>query len=182
MHELRQPTTHRFDLILHASITHVDEHHFEVAMCLRREALQGIHQCRSSGRSHDHRKGWSDHSGRIFMETQRRVNAFPTGARPFLHPSVRVAVNAAGCLANAHVVLVANADPAFAELDPELWGVEGKRPIVFDCWRILPVDRLSAIAEIRYLGIGIAGSRINSPATEDPSGGIIQSVPIPWTR
>jgi UDPglucose 6-dehydrogenase len=75
-------------------------------------------------------------------------------ARPFLHPSVRVAANAAGCLANASVVLVANADPAFAELDPALWGVAGKRPIVFDWWRILPVDRLSAIAEIRYLGIG----------------------------
>jgi UDPglucose 6-dehydrogenase len=77
-------------------------------------------------------------------------------ARTGLNPKVVIACSGSECLANAAVVLVANADPAFAAIPTETWSALGKRAIVFDCWRILP-KRLSELVDLRYIGVERGG-------------------------
>jgi len=51
-------------------------------------------------------------------------------------------------------VVVANADPAFRALEPEMLRSAGRKPVVFDYWRLLSAQKFAAAATIRRLGVG----------------------------
>ncbi|MEZ5316632.1 MAG: nucleotide sugar dehydrogenase [Vicinamibacterales bacterium] len=73
-------------------------------------------------------------------------------------PRVGIDVRAspAACLAEAHGVVIATPDPAFAALDPALFESRGPEPrVVFDCWRLLR-RVLEHRPGIRYLGVGLS--------------------------
>ena len=120
---------------------------------------------------------------RALAASGRRVRAWDplagVPARETLEPTIEVACSPAECIAHADVVVVTNPDPAFAAIPPEKWAAAGKRPVVFDCWRILPAERLREFADIRYIGVGSGESphmrdrTIDAPVVVTGAGGFI---------
>jgi UDPglucose 6-dehydrogenase len=58
------------------------------------------------------------------------------------------------CARDADVLVITTAWPQFASLHPaSLCGV-GRRPVIIDCWRVLPKERFEDVADVVYLGYG----------------------------
>ncbi len=76
-------------------------------------------------------------------------------ARMVLGEAVHYATSMAECIAQGNVVVVATPWDEFKQLQPHQL-VHNPRRAVLDCWRILPPDEISAVAD--YLTIGTAQS------------------------
>lgn len=58
------------------------------------------------------------------------------------------------CVDGVDLIVITTPWPAFSALRPDSLKGSGKRPIIIDCWRILPKDRFKEIVDIVYLGYG----------------------------
>ena len=65
---------------------------------------------------------------------------------------VRAADSAEACVRAADVVVITTPWPEFRELSPRLFDRNGVKPVIVDCWRILPSDRFLSVAEVVYPG------------------------------
>ena len=73
-------------------------------------------------------------------------------ARAVLGDRVRAADSAEACVRAADVVVITTPWPEFRELSPRLFDRNGVKPVIVDCWRILPPDRFLSVAEVVYPG------------------------------
>lgn len=60
----------------------------------------------------------------------------------------------AAAVAGADAVVVANDDPVFSALEPGMLRNSGRKPVIFDYWRLLSAQKFAAAATIRHLGVG----------------------------
>ncbi len=79
-------------------------------------------------------------------------------AERILGNGVLYAASAKECVRGADVVVVATAWEEFRTLEPVDFSIDGRRPLVIDCWRILDEERFAKVADILHLG------RSNTPA------------------
>jgi UDPglucose 6-dehydrogenase len=57
----------------------------------------------------------------------------------------------------ADVLVITTPWPIFSSLDPVSLARTGKRPVIIDCWWLLPKERFKAVADVVYLGYGDDG-------------------------
>lgn len=75
------------------------------------------------------------------------------GARLLLDGQVTFAASAADCARQADLLFVATPWDEFRELPPSV--LEGRgRPVVVDCWKILPAEPFARVADLIVLGQG----------------------------
>jgi UDPglucose 6-dehydrogenase len=58
------------------------------------------------------------------------------------------------CVREADLVVITTPWPAFSRLDAASFRRGGKRPVIIDCWRVLPKERFEDVAEVVYVGYG----------------------------
>jgi UDPglucose 6-dehydrogenase len=58
------------------------------------------------------------------------------------------------CAREADVIVITTPWPVFSTLDPTFMRRASKRPVIIDCWRLLPKERFKDTAELVYLGYG----------------------------
>ena len=73
-------------------------------------------------------------------------------ARAVLGGTVRAADSAKACVRTADVVVITTPWPEFRDLSPRFFDRKGVKPVIVDCWRILPSDRFLSVAEVVYPG------------------------------
>lgn len=77
-------------------------------------------------------------------------------AKSVVQGTIEMRETPAECLREADAVVVATPDPAFAMLDPALFGSDSASPrLVVDCWRLLR-QPLEHLAGVRYVGVGLS--------------------------
>jgi UDPglucose 6-dehydrogenase len=79
-------------------------------------------------------------------------DAFEAGA---IDDRIRLVRSLQEAVGAADVVVIANADPAFAALGPD--DLPGRPLVVFDCWRLLRV-RLEGAPNVEYVALGLGPS------------------------
>jgi len=77
-------------------------------------------------------------------------------ARPLLSGAITFASSAEECARQADLLLIATAWDEFRRLSPRSLKDSGRRPVVVDCWRILPEAEFAERAELIVLGRGPA--------------------------
>ena len=77
-------------------------------------------------------------------------------ARPLLRGAITFASSAEECARQADLLLIATAWDEFRRLSPRSLKDSGRRPVVVDCWRILPEAEFAERAELIVLGRGPA--------------------------
>lgn len=91
----------------------------------------------------------------------RRVVAWDpsgaAGARARLDGAVSLAADAATCIAQSDVVVLATAWKDVTALPPAAWGRPGTPRVVIDCWRALRA--LAGVEGVRYQGLGLGEDR-----------------------
>jgi UDPglucose 6-dehydrogenase len=84
------------------------------------------------------------------------------GARAQLEGDITFAASAEECARQADLLLIATAWDEFRRLSPRALKDSGRRPVVVDCWRILPEAEFAERAELIVLGRG-PGAGIATP-------------------
>ncbi|HXJ77685.1 MAG TPA: nucleotide sugar dehydrogenase [Candidatus Methylomirabilis sp.] len=74
-------------------------------------------------------------------------------ARASLGPT-SVAASMDACAREADVLVITTPWPVFRSLDPASLRRAGRRPVVIDCWRLLPRERFEGVADVAHLGSG----------------------------
>jgi len=75
-------------------------------------------------------------------------------ARPLLEGRVRFAASVSECAGEADLLLIATPWEEFKRLLPADLRKGGRRPVVVDCWRILPENVFAATADLVVMGQG----------------------------
>jgi UDPglucose 6-dehydrogenase len=75
-------------------------------------------------------------------------------ARGVLTGKVAFADNCKACLCIADVVAITTPWPEFQQISPQDLKQSNGRTTIFDCWRILPQDKFTAVADYRTIGLG----------------------------
>lgn len=83
-------------------------------------------------------------------------------ARAVLRDKAVVLESAEAVIAQSDVVVIANPDPAFAELDAGAFPQKSPGLVVFDCWRLLD-GKLSGASGIDYRAIGRGSAEAAAP-------------------
>jgi UDPglucose 6-dehydrogenase len=90
-----------------------------------------------------------------------RVSVFDpaamAAARERLGERVRFSDALEECVAGAEAVVIATPWPEFRGLDPSTLAGGERRPLIIDCWRLLPPEALRGRAEVWVLGRGGQG-------------------------
>ncbi len=79
-------------------------------------------------------------------------SAMPAAAE--LLSGARMAATAEECARVSDVLVIATPWPQFAELHPAVFAPRDGRPTIIDCWRLLPREAFTGVADIVYLGRG----------------------------
>jgi UDPglucose 6-dehydrogenase len=82
--------------------------------------------------------------------------AMPAAAK--LLEKVTMAESAVACASVSDVLVITTPWPQFATLSPAAFANRDSRPAIIDCWRLLPRETFSEVADIVYLGRGSAAS------------------------
>ncbi|NYZ17909.1 UDP-glucose/GDP-mannose dehydrogenase family protein [Azospirillum sp. RWY-5-1] len=104
------------------------------------------------------------------VKAGHRVTVYDPAAMPpvraMMGDSIAYADGVEDAVKGAAVVVVATAWDEFRALSPQaLEPADGGRPVVVDCWRILPRDAFADVADILYLGRNTdQGSAHRTPA------------------
>lgn len=75
-------------------------------------------------------------------------------ARAVLGSKAIAAESAEACVRRADVVVIITPWPEFERLSADAFAKVGRKTVVIDCWRVLPEERIGAVAELRYIGTG----------------------------
>jgi UDPglucose 6-dehydrogenase len=75
------------------------------------------------------------------------------GAMAVLQDKVVPMVSAEECVKAVDVLVITTPWPQFKDIPHAAFARSGARRQVLDCWRILPREKLAAVADIHYLGI-----------------------------
>jgi UDPglucose 6-dehydrogenase len=75
-------------------------------------------------------------------------------ARPILQGKVRFAESMSDCAREADLLLIATPWDEFRRLSPADLKRGGRKPVVVDCWRILPEREFASAAELIVMGLG----------------------------
>jgi UDPglucose 6-dehydrogenase len=75
-------------------------------------------------------------------------------SRGALTGNVVFAENSKACLCIADVVVITTPWPEFQQISPQDLKRSNGRATIFDCWRILPQDKFTAVADYRSVGLG----------------------------
>ena len=76
-----------------------------------------------------------------------------------LGDSIGYAESAAECAAQADVLTITTPWPEFQQLSPSALKKGGK-PVIVDCWRVLPRAAFEGVSEYMTLGFGTAGALV----------------------
>jgi len=75
-------------------------------------------------------------------------------AKAVLGGQVVAAESAEACVRRADVVVIMTPWPEFGLLPADAFARTWRKKVVIDCWRMLPVEGIGAVAELRHLGAG----------------------------
>ncbi|HZT25740.1 MAG TPA: nucleotide sugar dehydrogenase [Pseudolabrys sp.] len=77
-------------------------------------------------------------------------------AHAVLGTAVEVTAEPETCVARADILVIATPWPNYKNIPPAAFRRERQQLIVIDCWRLLPLDQFSEVADIVHLGKGSA--------------------------
>jgi UDPglucose 6-dehydrogenase len=104
---------------------------------------------------------------RMLAQQDRKVVAYDpaamANARKVLDGSVEYASSMEACVAEASCIVIATAWEEFKALKPDLIHANGRRPVIFDWWRLLNRSEFEGTADYIACGAGSDRATISEP-------------------